>query len=264
MSYPKDIKPKLQNLLDSVPSLDCTGCWGDCCVCPTMTLVEFINMMLHGKELFGEEGLRNYILKPRIEHTIYVGNSHCRFQNMDHGRCEIYPGRALACRLHGHDALRVFESKEMVFCDRNPDVHKNLTNNKLEGMLTVIRELADKANIDYSEPYFMMSLNLEGWIDFYYQPELSERRPQLLNMYQFMRENLELPVLDKAPKHTTLAGKLKTIDTFFTALNGGDATLLVSLLNSLISDFPSSGSYFIDEAKQYKKVITEQFPELSE
>ncbi len=262
MSYDKDIKQKLVTLLDSVPGLDCTGCWGDCCVCPTMTLVEFINMMRSGLELFGEPGLKEFILKPRIEHIKYVGNSHCRFQHMESGKCLIYPGRALACRLHGHDALRVFESKEMVFCDRNPDVYKELTDDRFEKVLTSISALADAAHVQYDDPYFMMSLNLECWIDFYYQPELSADRPQLKQMYDYLNNSLTLPLLERPPRHTTLGGTLNTVDRFFKALETGNALLMNSILDSLINDFPSTGSYFMDEARQYKKVILEQFPEL--
>jgi len=262
MSYKTEISDKVKDLLNSVPGLDCTGCWGDCCVSPTMTLVEFIYMMESGKEIFGEPTFKNFLEKPRIEHKIYVGNSHCRFQDLDDGKCLIYPGRALACRLHGHDALRAFESKEMVFCDRNPDKDQSLTQDLLNSMIHSVRELADQIEIAYEEPYFMLSLNLECWIDFYYNESISVHRNPLKYMYDYLHENLRLPELEKPTRHTTLSGKLNTIDKLFDAINSGDGYTMITLLNALISDFPSSGSYWIDEAKQYKKVILEQFPEL--
>ena len=262
----KELQEKLVSLYDSVPSLNCGSCWGECCVTPTMTAVEFIHMMRDAKSIFTQEELFFFICQPMVEHNIYQGNSHCRFQNMESGRCQVYKGRAMACRLHGHEALRLYETDDLVFCDKQPDIHRNLKDKGFEEILSGIRDTCMATGFVYDAPYYLLSMNLECWLDFYFIPGISQGRPQLESNLRFIQTHLELEKPEGYYSHTTLEGKINTIDRFFTVLSIQDAdpNTAFKLVKSLLNDFPTAGSYFLQEASQFEKLLREKYPDYRE
>jgi Fe-S-cluster containining protein len=246
---------------DSIPTLHCGDCWGECCVSPTMTAIEFVYMMKNAQIQFSEEKLRDYLTQSLVEHKFYAGNSWCRFQDTQTGRCQNYTGRALACRLHGHEALRVYATPEMEFCAKQPDHDRLLNDTGLDKLLGTIRDYNDKTPALYQSPYYLVSLNLESWIDFYYHPEWTSNRPVLQELSQFLLTALDLPLFEKHKPITTLAGKFAAIDRFYQAVHDGDGHKALEEISSIQHDFPSVGSYFLDEARQFEAEILKNIAE---
>jgi Fe-S-cluster containining protein len=245
MDYPK----KLNKIYDSLPSLDCTGCWGECCVSPTMTAPEFILMMNTLLKMYPQEKVKEYLMAPSREHKFWEGNHYCRFQNEENGRCEVYPGRALACRLHGHEALRAFEDPDMVFCDKNPDKTQALKQDHLNGHLSTMRDVLDSLPIKYEAPWFLASMNLDCWLDFYFEKNISDGRLELEALHDFILKRLELPAVS-FKLTTTLKGKINHIEKAYYFIQEEKFDQALKCFIELESDFPSTGSYFLEEAKQ--------------
>lgn len=250
-----DFFKPLKESYESLPGLQCGDCWGECCVSPTMTAVEFVYMMLGLQETRTHEEISIFLGDQVREHLFYAGNAHCRFQHLENGRCQNYEHRAMACRLHGHEALRAYQTDDLEFCDKKPDHEKNLKKEGLDQRLQLIRDYNEKLQIPYSEPWYFCSLNLESWLDFYYTPRLSENRPELLHIYQLLRDNLQLPEIVGRIQLTTLEGQLNTIETLYMAIEKGEGSLALDCLNSLIEHYPSTGSYYLDEARQMKEIL---------
>lgn len=257
-----DYSSKLNSMYNSLPSLDCRDCWGDCCVSPTMTAPEFALMMQEAQKLFNASELVAFLKKPLVEHQIYTGNQYCRFQDLQNGRCQVYPGRAMACRLHGHEALRKFETEDMEFCAREPGNRHALGDKAFQDILAGVEAVNSDNNVFYCEPYFLFSLNLDCWLDFFMHPEYAENRPTLQPLQLFLQR--ELPELFKLlqqnqfPPHTTLGGQLKTIDLMFDAISINRIDLVEERIHSLLYDFPSTGTYYLIEAKQILELFQKQ------
>lgn len=245
----------LTQAYNTLPPLQCGECWGECCVSPTMTAIEFIYMMLGAQETQTQEQLSKFLFAPVQEHLFYSGNAHCRYQDRETGRCQNYQHRAMACRLHGHEALRAYQREELEFCDKKPDHFLKLKKDGLDERLELIRLYNEQLQIPYGEPWYFCSLNLESWLDFYYSPRLSENRPELKHIYDTLHEMVQLPGQDQRPMLTTLEGHLNTVETLYMAIEQGDGDLVLNCLNSIIQDFPSTGSYYMDEAQQLKDIL---------
>jgi len=249
-------KTALNKLYSDVPGLDCGTCAGHCCVSPTMTAPEFVMLILQMQEMYTPEECLEWIQKPAIEHDMYPGNNYCRMQNRTTGRCEVYPGRALACRLHGHEALRLHASDEQEFCNLKPGNRHALKEDKFELMLGDVRDINAAFDLTYESPYFFLSHHLDAWIDFWLHPEYAAQRPQLQPYRKFLDTFLIIPEDAKnIPVHTTLEGQLRTIDKLFVAIEDGDAQQAWNLLQSLEHDFPSTASYYLEESRSIAKML---------
>ena len=91
---------KLNQVYDSLPSGDCSGC-GKCCMESVgINLVEFVNILDYINK---DEKLRKKALSKVIDYYFleYVQKRPCPFKE-DDNRCMIYPVRPLNCRLYGH------------------------------------------------------------------------------------------------------------------------------------------------------------------
>ncbi|HSQ41066.1 MAG TPA: YkgJ family cysteine cluster protein [Fibrobacteraceae bacterium] len=240
-----------------VPSLDCQGCPGDCCVSPTMTAPEFVRMMHWARQHFTETRLIEILRSPSREHLEFADNVFCRFQG-NNGLCTNYEGRALACRLHGHEAMRAFATSDSEFCHRNPPGNTAMLSEQVEPLLENIRQTLVLAGISYEPPYFLLSLNLESWIDLAYHSEWAEHRPTLAPTSQYLSSWLELPPMRFRPCHTTLEGKLKAIDRLFDAIETGIFPSVGEILREIREDFPSCGSYYLEESKAMDQMFREQ------
>lgn len=245
----------LEDAYQGVSSIDCSGCSGDCCVSPTMTAPEFVRMMHWANKNYSQDVLQALLTQTSREHFRYADNAFCRFQD-PHGLCTNYHGRALACRLHGHEAMREFASPGTEFCHRNPAGNHDLSPQIVTKLVENIRTANEIAEIPFEAPYFLWSLNLEGWLDFAYHPELSRNRPALQPLWAYLTDHLELPSLP-APiaSHTTIAGKLNCIDKLYMALDESNAPAAMEFLRQLQEDFPSCGSYYIEEASQMLEML---------
>ncbi len=252
-----EIYREITEIYKSLPSLECGECWGECCVSPTMTAPEFVLMMRTAQEQFTPTAFENFLKQPAREHRWWEGNHYCRFQNQQSGRCEVYLGRALACRLHGHEALRSYENPDMVFCDKNPDPHKNLDEPQLEKHLEIMRRILDALPLRYEAPWFISSMNLDCWLDFYFTQSLSEGRIELEALWQFLHQELAIEGIVLTPT-TTLKGKLNTIEKFWLTVQEESWEQSKALLHSLENDFPSTGSYFLEEIRFLNEWVSER------
>lgn len=253
----KEIESFIEQAYQSVPGIDCSQCKGDCCVSPTMTAPEFVRMMHWALENFGHDKLIEILSQPSREHLLYADNAFCRFQDKG-GLCASYQGRALACRLHGHEAMREFASAGTEFCHKGPTGNHDMPAQKVEDAIECIRQALVMAEIPYASPYFLLSLNLECWLDLAYHPEWCDSRPTLHPLRDYLKKWIALPPLSPVPCHTTLAGKLKAIDRLFAAIEIGDGDTFASTLGELQSDFPSCGSYYLEEAKALEQMAFNQ------
>lgn len=250
-------KAALDKLYANVPGLDCGTCSGHCCVSPTMTAPEFVMLILQMLKMYSSAECVEWLRKPSVEHDMYPGNNYCRMQNRSSGRCEVYPGRALACRLHGHEALRAHASDEQEFCNLKPGNRYALKADKFELMLGNVRDINAAYDLTYEAPYFFLSHHLDAWIDFWLHPEYVANRPQLEPYRRFLDTYLTSPSdSSKIPVHTTLEGQLRTIDRLFTAIEQGDGQKAWELVQSLEHDFPSTASYYLEESRSIAKMLT--------
>jgi hypothetical protein len=209
----------------------------------------------HTKQSYDPLTLHEVLCKPAVEHKFYSGNHFCRIQDLQNGRCTNYHGRALACRLHGHDAVRLFESPDMEFCAKNPGNNKALTKESLRTMLEKLFALQQEYDNCYTEPYYILSLNLDAWLDFLFVPTITANRPELLQLKEWMDSLLNFPTPPGYRPHTTLAGKLNAVDRLFKLIETGNATAIKECLESLLYDFPSVGSYYLNEAQKMLAVV---------
>ena len=91
---------KLNNVYESLPNGNCSGC-GNCCMESVgINLIEFINIYNYLKD---NEELRNRCLSKVLDYYFleYIKKSPCPFKDEDN-RCMIYNVRPLNCRLFGH------------------------------------------------------------------------------------------------------------------------------------------------------------------
>lgn len=252
MSANPDFFASIKDSYQGVPSLACVGCKGECCVSPTMTAAEFVIMMQYLQDHWDEKDWVQILSSPSIEHAHWHGNSYCRFQDRDSGFCIVYPGRAMACRLHGHKALHAYETPESVFCEYEPDQERKLNLELLEQLVDPVREAVPVFGAPYEAPFYFVSLNLECWLDFYFHPEIAKDRPQLEQCWLDLRKHIRIECVSTLIR-TTLAGKLNTIEKAFQAMIDGNLQVAHDLFGSLQTDFPSVGTYFITEAQLWQK-----------
>lgn len=250
-----DLELRLQNEIYAlVTSLDCNGCPGDCCVSPTMTAPEFVYFMRNAVESLSNHELDEILCADIRFHANYKGNTYCRFQLVA-GPCNNYRGRALACRLFGHEVLREYSIPDMEFCTRNPPGNTTLKSPVVDQMLQRIREILSVEKLNYEAPFFLQSLNLESWLDFYFQPEIALKHPALQNLRNYLDRNLQIAKPQNMPEHTQIAQKLAQIERLHEMIAAEEAETVLDILENLLHDFPTCGSYYIDEAKQIKDII---------
>jgi len=219
-----------------------------------MTAPEFVMMMQGAPAALGIDNFLARLSAPPREHLIYTANAHCRFQ-LENGRCGIYPVRALSCRLHGHDALRIDAPQEMEFCELKPTGYQDLQPVVLHEMITAIQTLNSDSSLWYVEPYFLVSLNLECWLDFFQHPEYSEARPSLAPLRLYLDNHLATVPSMQCKTRTTLGAKLNEIDRLYESIEKGMLDSIVQHLQSLQFDYPSCSSYWVAEARHFSAIL---------
>lgn len=91
---------KLNNIYDTLPKGECTGC-GNCCMESVgINLIEFLNIFNY---LQDKDELRKKSLDRIMEYYFmeFMEKKSCPFKD-ENNRCEIYEVRPLNCRLFGH------------------------------------------------------------------------------------------------------------------------------------------------------------------
>lgn len=91
---------KLNNIYDTLPKGECTGC-GNCCMESVgINLIEFLNIFNY---LQDKDELRRKSLDKIINYYFleFMEKKSCPFKD-ENNRCEIYEVRPLNCRLFGH------------------------------------------------------------------------------------------------------------------------------------------------------------------
>lgn len=91
---------KLNNMYDTLPKGECTGC-GNCCMESVgINLIEFLNIFNY---LQDKDELRKKSLDRIIDYYFmeFMEKKSCPFKD-ENNRCEIYEVRPLNCRLFGH------------------------------------------------------------------------------------------------------------------------------------------------------------------
>ena len=88
----------------------------------------------------------------------------------------------------------------------------------------------------------MQSLNLESWLDFYFQPEIALKHPALQNLRNYLDRNLQIAKPQNMPEHTQIAQKLVQIERLHEMIAAEEAEIVLDILESLLLDFPTSGS----------------------
>lgn len=138
---------ELNQIYNTVPSGNCTGC-GSCCMESVgINLIEFINIYNY---LLNKEELRKKCLDRVIDYYMleYVKKNSCPFKD-DDNRCLIYEVRPLNCRIYGHWTKNDYNSNLKNINNRNKE-YANLIKNEYE---IEVNEEVVNYKINYCEDF---------------------------------------------------------------------------------------------------------------
>ncbi|MCC3869127.1 YkgJ family cysteine cluster protein [Terrisporobacter mayombei] len=114
---------KLNNIYDTLPKGECTGC-GNCCMESVgINLIEFLNIFNY---LQDKDELRKKSLDSIIDYYFmeFMEKKSCPFKD-ENNRCEIYEVRPLNCRLFGHWKKEDYNKNLKDVTDKNKQ-YKNI------------------------------------------------------------------------------------------------------------------------------------------
>ncbi|WP_419725828.1 YkgJ family cysteine cluster protein [Terrisporobacter petrolearius] len=114
---------KLNNIYDTLPKGECTGC-GNCCMESVgINLIEFLNIFNY---LQDKNELRKKSLDKIIDYYFleFMEKKSCPFKD-ENNRCEIYEVRPLNCRLFGHWKKEDYNKNLKDVTDKNKQ-YKNI------------------------------------------------------------------------------------------------------------------------------------------
>lgn len=146
---------KLNNVYESLPNGNCSGC-GNCCMESVgINLIEFINIYNYLK---GNEEIRNRCLSKVLDYYFleYIKKSPCPFKDEDN-RCMIYNVRPLNCRLFGHWKKDDY-NKNLVNVNTKNKEYKNLIKSQY-GF-----DISDKV-VNYKINYCESFIPQNGYLD---------------------------------------------------------------------------------------------------
>lgn len=146
---------KLNNVYESLPNGNCSGC-GNCCMESVgINLIEFINIYNYLKD---NEELRNRCLSKVLDYYFleYIKKSPCPFKDEDN-RCMIYNVRPLNCRLFGHWKKDDY-NKNLVNVNTKNKEYKNLIKSQY-GF-----DISDKV-VNYKINYCESFIPQNGYLD---------------------------------------------------------------------------------------------------
>lgn len=241
---------KLGKLYECLPGVPCAAC-GECCVSPTVTLLEFIYLMDGLIAQCSKEELTQMLCRAPQFHATSEGNLLCRIQNK--GLCAIHTSRTMACRLHGLPVLSLLEIAGQENCGKMKEGLPDVDPKELHSWLSLLTELNGELISPYGEPYWLAGLNLECWLAVYYDPLLDagpfgEAKEILCERYPQLGE---IPYEDK----TKLKEKVDKITLLFEMVKVVPSEGLSFLVDSITADYPLTGTYYLEESKKIRKVL---------
>lgn len=246
---PHQLALELEGLYEQLPAVPCQGC-GQCCVCPTCTLVEFL-YLLRKADSAQLATLTQSV--PQL-HSGCEGNLICPILHA--GRCITHEIRTGACRLFGVPALNDFGIDEMESCRFHPlavspEADADFIRGWLDRMVLLNRQLYPVGAL----PYALTGLNLHCWMDIYFDKTFTI--PFFIQLQQTMHAFVDVrPLVPGYRSQTGIRDKIDKIHAFSELIDSGDAGLLLALLQSIYNDYPLCGTYFIEEAQQYLSVLS--------
>lgn len=194
-----------------------------------------------------------------VFHPDFEGNLKCRFLSKE-SRCSIHPFRSLACRIHGLPVIDQLKISGQENCRKiNPAVQPRVSVNELRGWLELLTRL-NKDHFDfYCEPYWVSGFNIECWFAIIFDPFLDmdvfgELKRQLLDLFPELKE---LQYDDP----TDLKGKVDDVTLFYEIMKFGITGKVIGLLDKIISGYPQTGTYYLKEASDYRKIMVEKLKE---
>lgn len=244
---------KLGDLYKIMPGVPCAAC-GECCVSPTVTLLEFIYLMDDVVAKCSKDQLSQLICRPPQFHATSEGNLLCRIQKK--GLCSFHLSRTMACRLHGFPVLKSLEIAGQENCNKMKEGLPNVGPKQLRGWLALLSALNPRLISRYNEPYWLAGLNLECWPAVYFDPLLDagpfgEAKAVLRERYpQFA----DIPYNDQ----TKLKEKVDKITLLFEMVKVVPSPDLAFLIDSITTDYPLTGTYYLEESKRIRTVLTQE------
>lgn len=245
----------LSELCSEVPSVPCFAC-GDCCVSPTCTLAEFIMLARHVAERMPPGSLDAFLLKPAENHPGYEGNLRCRSQDPISRRCLVHEGRTMACRLFGHGVIDTLKISGLENCRKmDPGTVKSVAADKLTEWLSrltgINRSLVPSY---YTEPYWIMGLNLECWLAVYFDPLLDDGAWGV--MKRLLRANLDFSRFEaRFQDRTGLKDKADRIMLLYELIRSGVRDRSLPLIKDIRESYPLTGTYYLEELGRLEKLV---------
>lgn len=247
---------QLSRLYADLPAVPCKGC-GECCVSPTITLLEFIFLFDGLFKTFTTSEIQSLLLSPIQFHGRSEGNLQCKFLSKQ-GRCIIHPCRSMACRLHGLPVIEKLNIPGQENClkireEQTADIPLDELEKWLENLTHLNSELLEY----YTAPFFIAGFNIECWLSVVYDPFLD--MDPFIKIKKILNERFPQLALIPYQDQTNLKEKTDKILFFSEFLKQGVSEELIELLDSISRDYPYTGTYFLQEAEKYKIEILKRF-----
>lgn len=253
---------KLEKLYSSLPGMPCISC-GLCCVSPHMTLVEFAYMLSGMLKSWDKQQLIDFIKKKPEAETRYEGNFVCKFQG-GKGDCSLHKYRSMICRLEGFPVLNKMGIRDYIICPYITDENMESTVNSedIDRWVEETFNLSNEFCPVYEEPYWLSGLNVDCWFAIALDKKITQ--PFILNVKAMIRESFDIDFLEESyVDYTSLSEKLNLVDNFFVeAGENKNPKKAITILKDIMDKYPFTGSYYLDEAEKYmklmKKIVREQ------
>jgi len=236
----------LDNLYAQLPDVSCHQC-GSCCVSPTCTLAEFLYFFKDVATIFSEDEIRSFLTAPVSINTDHEGNLDCLF--LKDKKCRHHAGRSGACRLFGIPSLEQFGVEDLVVCKYTLTVTGKSDTAFIKSWLDNLMQLNLKLYPVFSAPYFLTGLNLESWLDMYFDETLED--PILVQIQKMMHQSFDIQKFRTIFRQRTgISEKLEKIKVLHDIMEFGDPEALRTLLLSILNDYPLTGTYYQREGKE--------------
>jgi Fe-S-cluster containining protein len=250
---------ELQTLYDSFPGVPCIlGC-GLCCATPSVTILEFIYLFKNLTAQVPRETIISWLDQDMNPHPWGGGNFLCRFQSPDKDRkCLVHSYRPAACRLFGLPVLNELQIENLEKCPvMDPRECPAVPLPELKGWLAAVENLNRDFPDYYCEPHWILGLNLECWLSVYFHPLLDQG--VFGRLKKILHREIDLSFFAPQFKDQTgLKEKTDKISLFYSLYAHGDLTGCRELLNSIIHEYPLTGTYFVQEGTGLLEIINEK------
>ncbi|MDD5674105.1 MAG: hypothetical protein PHC61_08085 [Chitinivibrionales bacterium] len=238
----------MDNLYGQLPTVTCKSC-GTCCVSPTCTLAEFVYLMDFCVKNIPAQTLTDLLRQPARMHATCAGNLVCKF--LQNKQCLVHDGRTGACRLFGVPTLSELNIASMEECAHGITVAQGQSDIEfIQDWLDDLFTYNQTLFACFSAPYFIKGLNLECWLDIYFENALDF--DVFIDIRKIMHDNVDLHFLAERWKPlTSIKEKIDKIAVFHAMLGAAPVSELQDLLFSIRDDYPLTGTYYFEEAQAY-------------